>query len=838
MNLGAFLPRALPEGLEPLTELALDLRWTWSHEADGLWHALDPGSFEAHRNPWVTLQSAPAARLQQLARDEEFRRELGAIVEQRNRYLSGAASPDAPGIGLARPVAYFSMEYGLGDGVPLYAGGLGVLAADHMKAASDLGVPLCAVGLLYQEGYFRQRLDADGHQEELYPYNDPTALPIQPVLADSGGWLLVPLDLPGRTVRLRAWRATVGRVVLYLLDSNVAFNDPFDRGITGKLYGEGLETRLLQEIALGIGGWRLLEALHVDVGACHFNEGHTAFVVLERARSLMRAGSLPFSSALWATRAGNVFTTHTSVAAAMDAYPPALLARYFPDGRGYLAGLGIGLGDLLALGRAHPDDGDEPWRPIHLAIRGAGRVNGVSRLHGETSRRILEPLFPRWPVAEVPVGHVTNGVHMPSWDSRFTDELWTVACGRDRWRGAVDGLETAAADVDDRELWTVRGRARDELVRRSRQRLVRQLGHRGASEQALAGVETILDPDVLTLGFARRFATYKRPNLLLTDPDRLRRLLGDARRPVQLVVAGKAHPADGEGKALIRAWTRFVAEGGAVRARCVFLEDYDLALAQDLVSGVDVWINTPRRPWEACGTSGMKVLVNGGLNLSVLDGWWAEAWAPDVGWYIGDTGSDAGDAESLFRVLEDEVVPLFYERDADGLPRRWIQRVRASLSRLTPRFSANRMLREYVERCYLPAERELLVRSADGGARAAALDAWARRVAGHWSSLRFGRMDVQERGGQWEITVEAYLDDLDLDDVTVELYADPDGAEGPVERVGMKALRMLAGTTHGHLFGATLPKAGRPPSHYTPRITPSGAHAAIPLELPLIAWLR
>jgi len=837
VTLHAFLPRELPAGIEPLTDLALDLRWTWNHGSDDIWRTIDPATWEATQNPWIILQSASHERLETLAADTFFRQRLAVILAERQDY---AAADRPPAASEPLPTAYFSMEFGLSEALPLYAGGLGVLAGDHLKSASDLGVPIVAVGLLYQEGYFHQVLDGQGRQQELYPYNDPTALPIQPAIALSGGWLMVSVDLPGRTLWLRVWRANVGNVPLYLLDSNAPLNDAADRGITGKLYGDGVELRLCQEIVLGIGGWRVLEALGISVGACHLNEGHAAFAILERARSTMRTTGLSFEAALWATRAGNVFTSHTPVAAGFDAFAPTLLAKYFPEGRGYLAALGIGFEELLALGRAHTGDAAEPFRPAHLAFRGAGRVNAVSRLHGETSRQLFRPLFPRWPEKEVPVDHVTNGIHVPSWDSQWADELWANACGRERWRGSVEELETGAGKIDDRTLWAARGRARDELVTRTRSRLARQLARRGAGPDEIEQAGRGLDPDVLTLGFARRFAEYKRPNLLLRDSPRLQRLLCDGRRPIQILIAGKAHPADLDGKALVQSWVHF-AEQPAVRSRCVFLEDYDLTLAQELVQGVDVWINTPRRPWEACGTSGMKVLANGGLNLSVLDGWWAEAYAPELGWAIaGDTPTsgldgDACDAEILFRILESEVVPLFYDRDADGLPRAWLERVRSSLSRLTPRFSASRMVREYAIRYYEPANRELTRRLSDGGAVAKTLEGWATRLAKHWPALRFGRIESTTSNAGCEISVEVYLDDLEPGDVMVDLFADPPSIDSKPVSVPMRAAGPLPGTSHGHLFSAIV-SDDRPASDYTPRIIPASSGAAIPLELPLISW--
>ncbi|HXI57975.1 MAG TPA: alpha-glucan family phosphorylase [Polyangia bacterium] len=842
-------PGDLPAGLEPLSELALDLRWTWSHAYDDLWRAADPAAWEAVRNPWLILQSTPRARWEALAKTPSFVKSLAAVVEERRQYLrtpwwgasgaAGSARSAGGDVELRQPVAYFSMEYGFGDALPLYAGGLGVLSADHLKAASDLAIPTVAVGLLYQEGYFRQLIDADGRQEALYPYNDPSALPIRPERSADGDWLRVPVALPGRQVHLRVWRATVGRIPLYLLDSNDPFNTPADRGITGKLYDGGNEMRLRQEIVLGLGGPRALQALGIDWGLCHLNEGHTGFVVLEAARMLMARAGLTFAAALWARRAGTIFTTHTPVAAGFDAFDPDLMAKYFPEGRDLLAALGLSLPELLALGRIHADDAGEPFRPAYLAVHGAARVNGVSALHGQVSRRLFQPLFPRFPGDEVPVTHVTNGVHTPTWDSRWADAIWTDACGKERWRVPTEALPAIIAKIPDEALWSARASARHDLIRYARLRTQRQLGQRGAPPDLIEQAPLLLDADVLTLGFARRFAAYKRPNLLLRQPDRLRDLLTHTQRPVQLVIAGKAHPDDDDGKRLIQAWVNFIKQE-AIRPRVVFLEDYDLPLAEEMVQGVDVWINTPRRPMEACGTSGMKVLVNGGLNLSVLDGWWAEAYAPDVGWAVGDpqaafdADTDGRDADDLYRIIEDEIVPLFYDRDAAGIPRRWLQRVRASLARLAPQFSANRMVREYLSRLYCPAEGELDARLRDGAQLATVLAAWEQRLRAHFPLIRWGRLAVAADGQQWRVSVEVYLDDLDPDDVAVEVYADP-LPERPAVRAPMTASHSLPGTTNGHLFECHVP-SDRPASDFTPRVLAARHGVRAPRELPLVAW--
>ena len=828
--------RRLPDGLAGLAELALDLRWTWNHAADRLWEALAPEVWQRTGNPWHILESVSQRRLEQLAADAGFRAELGRLMQARREYLSGRTWFDDVHAERNMQVAYFSMEYGLAEALPLYAGGLGILAGDHLKTASDLGVPLVAVGLLYQEGYFRQMLDARGAQLELYPHNVPTSLPITPVRDADGAWLGVPLELPGRVLVLRVWRAQVGRVPLYLLDSNDPMNSPADRGITGKLYGGGEEMRLIQEMVLGIGGWRALELVGVNPDVCHLNEGHAAMVTIERVRSYMQRHHVGFWEALWATRAGNVFTTHTPVAAGFDTYRIALLAEY---GGAYAAQLGVEPAALLALGRRRAHDGDEPFNMAYLAARTCARINAVSRLHGDVSRRIFCDLYPRWPLPEVPVRHITNGVHVPSWDSPWADRLWTETCGKDRWRVTVDAHAEIIGQLSDEALWTVCSAERADLVHYARGRLVRQLGQRGAGTQTLAQAQDVLDPNALTLGFARRFTEYKRPNLLLHDRERLARLLTNPERPVQLIVAGKAHPQDQQGKEFIRAWADFI-QRPDVLAHVVFLEDYDIALAQQLVQGVDVWINTPRRPWEACGTSGMKVLVNGGLNLSELDGWWAEAYSADVGWALGDgrehdePGWDAAEAGQLYALLEHEIVPAFYDRDAGGVPRAWVARMRASMARLAPRFSSNRMLRDYVEQSYLPAARAYRERVANGGEIARTLHAWESGLHRYWDHMRLGKTEATPVGDAWHFSIQVYLGDLDPDAIVVELYADPRDADEPAI-VPMERTTPLSGATHGYLYRAQV-SAQRPARDYTVRVVPRHPQASVPIELPLILW--
>lgn len=832
-----YLPRPVPQPLLDLAPLALDLRWSWHHGSDRLWRMLDAELWAATQNPWLLLESVSEERLRAMATDAQF---LAALREQaaaRSAYLHSPTWFERQhGRRWRGRIAYFSMEFGLDEALPLYSGGLGVLAGDHLKTASDLGVPLVGVGLLYQRGYFRQKINAHGEQLEFYPVNDPSMLPLLPLRDARGAWVHVDLPFPGRRVRLRAWQGQVGRRTLLLLDSNHALNDPADRGITGELYGGDPEVRLQQELVLGIGGWRLLAQLGMDCRVCHLNEGHAAFAVLERARQYMRQHAVTFAVALRATRAGNLFTTHTPVAAAFDSFAPELLAQYLGE---YAATLGLPVAQLLALGRIDAADEVEPFKMALLALRGAGAVNGVSRLHGEVSRRILQPLFPRWPRVEVPVGHVTNGVHVPTWDSAEADALWTRACGQERWRGELEGIEARLRAVSDEDLWRFRCASRERLVAFLRARVARQQRGRGDQAASTAVHPETLDPGALTLGFARRMTGYKRIALPLLQPERLQRLISGRDRPVQIVVAGKAHPRDEQGKQLLHRWQAFMARPD-VGGRVVFVEDYDLVVAEALTQGVDLWINMPRRPWEASGTSGMKVLVNGGLNLSSLDGWWAEAFAPDVGWALGDGLEhadaavwDARDAEELYGLLEECVVPLFYQRDASGIPRAWLARVRESMARLTPRFSSNRMLREYTERYYLPLAERQAQRTP---ARAAALEQLCASLAQHWPRLHFGSVEYREADGQLEFTVQLYLGELAADSVRVEMYADA-AAGRPAACRPLTRGEPLAGAGNGFCFRGAVP-ADRPPRDYTPRAVPASDGLLVPLEAPHISWLH
>jgi len=830
-----------PRGLEALTELAMDLRWTWNHSGDELWRRLDPALWALTYHPSAVLQTVSREKLSKALADPDFCQLLDRLVRAKRQAATNPRwfQQKYPQVSLGC-VAYFCMEYMLSEALPIYSGGLGNVAGDQLKAASDLGVPVIGVGLLYQHGYFRQLIDRNGAQQALYPSNDPGQLPVTPVRQANGERLRVEIPMPGYSVCLRAWQVQVGRAQLYLLDSNDGANLSIHRGITGELYGGDQELRLKQEIALGIGGWRLLAALGIKPDVCHLNEGHAAFALLERAQTFMADADQPFPVALAATRAGNIFTTHTAVAAGFDRFSPDLMEQYL--GRYAREKLGLALRDFLALGRQSRDDGGEPFNMAYLAMRGSGAVNGVSRLHGRVSRHIFAPLFLRWPEAEVPVGHVTNGVHMPTWDSAAADELWTEACGKERWRGTSATLEEDLRRVSDEKLWALRTVSRKSLVEFARERVGLQMGAAGADQEVIARTRSQLDPGILTLGFARRFATYKRPNLLLHDPGRLIRILKNPQRPAQLILAGKAHPADQAGQALIEEWMRFIRRRD-VSPPVVFLADYDMLLAEHLVQGVDVWINTPRRPWEACGTSGMKVLVNGGLNLSEIDGWWAEAYMPDVGWALGDgqehgedAAWDAAEAEALYQRLEQEVIPEFYSRNEKGIPAAWVKRIRESMAQLTPRFSSSRAVREYTEQHYLPAAAAYHERAANNGAVARQVLDWQRAVDREWLSLRFGDLRVETNTDEYLFTVEIFLSLLEPSMVRVELYACRNNEGDPV-REEMKCDPPELNSSGGRVYRAKVPKK-RPAGDYTARVMPCRAGAAVPLESDRILWQR
>jgi glycogen phosphorylase len=825
--------------VDALASLALDMRWSWNHEADKLWQRLDPSLWELTHNPWIVLQTVAHDQLEQQMADPEFRDMLDDLVKTKQTNLSSPSwfqenHANAP----LTSVAYFSMEFMLSEALPVYVGGLGNVAGDQLKSASDLGVPVAAVGLLYQQGYFRQQIDKDGNQQALFPFNDPGQLPVTPLRLPNGEWLRIKVSLSGYPVSLRTWQVRAGRVTLYLLDSNDPVNLPMHRGITSEIYGGGPDLRIQQEILLGIGGWKLLRALGIKPEVCHMNEGHSAFLVLERARDFMKENKTLFEEALAATRAGNLFTTHTAVAAAFDHFSPPLMEQFL--GNYATTELGIDFQNLMALGRQDPHNTSESFNTAYLAIRGSGAVNGVSQLHGAVSRRLFQSLFPRWPVEEVPVGFVTNGVHMPSWDSEFADELWTDASGKSRWRGGLKNLEENIKNVSSQKLWALRNSSRNSLVSYVRKRLEGQLAASRKTQELIEAAKNIFDPNILTLGFARRFVPYKRPNLLLHDEERLIRILTNRDRPVQLVIAGKAPPFDEFAKALIKQWIKFIHQHNLYE-HVVFLSDYDMLLTENLVQGVDVWINTPRRPWEACGTSGMKVLVNGGINLSELDGWWAEAYTPEVGWALGDVqehgddpGWDAVEAGNLYDLLEQWVVPDFYSRDNNGIPVKWIEKMRKSMATLTPRFSANRVVREYTEKYYLPAAANYIKRAEDKGALSKKIIHEMNDIKNKWEQIHFGETFIGNVEGGYEFKIFIRLSGIHPEQVAVELFAE--GMNHPVPEI-IKMETDANQKEGGYLYRAVI-KTKRNTGDYTARVKPCYQGISGPLEDNRILWQR
>lgn len=843
--------RPLPDSLSVLRDLAIDLHWSWNHAGDLLWKTINPDIWEQTQNPISVLQLTSDQVFQRLAKDVNFLQELHRILQAQREYLTKPSWYDQHYLNDTtsekplRGIAYFSMEFGLCEALPLYAGGLGMLAGDFLKTASDLGVPLIGIGLLYQEGYFRQNIASDGWQQETYLFNDPGNLPVQPVRSDDGSWLHIDTQFLCRHVRFRVWCAQVGKVKLYLLDSNDPCNQICDRDITSTLYGGNLELRLMQELALGICGWRLIEALGSDIDICHLNEGHAAFATLERICAYRQKYAVDFETALWATRSGNIFTTHTAVTAGFDIYPEDLLRPYLVE---IAQKLDVNVDVIISLGRVDPQLNNNTFNMAYLAMHTCAYSNGVSELHGVVSRHIFQNLFPRWPMREVPVSHVTNGVHIPSWDSPWADNEWTSSCGKDRWRIATELLPPEPLQhISDAQLWQMATQERAQLVDYVRARLTHQLRNQSNPPACAITSAMPLDPNILTLGFARRFAEYKRSDLLLHDPERLARLLTNSVHPVQLIVAGKAHPADESGKRALQRWYQFV-QRADVCQHVVFVEDYDITLAQQLVQGVDAWINTPRRPWEACGTSGMKILVNGGLNISTLDGWWAEAYEPGVGWSIGNNHEsiedeniitqrqrdDAQDAEQLYQLLETQVVPLFYKRNEQGLPLTWLQYVRASMTKLTARFSSVRMLQNYLDSFYLPAAKNLAARQADQGLNTKALQIWHRDLQSHWHEIHISDQQIDSTQNELYTELSVYLGGINPAYVRVELIADSVGTE-PAQTIELKLLYPVQGAINAYRYSGHIPKS-RVASDFTARVISCHPLAIIPAENALIFW--
>lgn len=840
---------ALPKELECLQELAYNLAWVWDPELMELFIRLDPDLWEkVNHNPVQMLGMIRQERLNTAARDEAFLAQVERGWRKFESYLDKTSSwfrKTYSDIG-ENKVAYFSAEFGLTECLQNYSGGLGILSGDHLKSASDLGLPFVGVGLLYQQGYFRQYLNADGWQQERNPENDFYTLPIHLEHDDKGNPLMVIVELTGRAVKAQIWRVQVGRIPLYLLDTNIPVNSPEDQDITDQLYGGDREMRIKQEILLGIGGYRALRALGIQPSVFHLNEGHSAFLTLERCRELMQEHKLSFAEAQEAATAGIAFTTHTPVPAGNDYFAPDLMEKYFSH---YYKDLGLHHKEFMGLGCQDPNNDQEAFCMTVLALRMAGRSNGVSKLHGIVSRTMWQNVWPGVPAHDVPISSITNGIHAPSWISREMGGLFDRYLGP-RWREDTGdfALWSRVHHIPDEELWRTHERRRERLVAFARQRLHAQLEARGAPPSEVALAAEVFNSEAITIGFGRRFATYKRATLLLRDPERLIKILTNKERPVQIIFAGKAHPHDTPGKELIRKLIHFerIPE---VRRRMVFIEDYDMVVARYMVQGVDIWLNTPRRPLEASGTSGMKASFNGALNVSILDGWWDEAYSANTGWAIGrgeeytdEKLQDDVESNGLYDLLEKEIVPLYYTRGAEDLPRGWISKMKTSMRAIGPEFNTNRMVRQYAEAMYLPAIDRSNNFGADSFNRSKQFAAWKSHLRSNWHNIKI--LDVKLENGATlkvgdSVTVHATLElgKLQPEDLSVELYHGALNANGKIETPKLALMKpdgAAKGTQHEFSGTITLQTSGR--LGHTIRVLPRNENLDNPYKLGLILW--
>jgi starch phosphorylase len=837
---------SLPQELANLRELAFNLRWTWHHETIELFRRLDRDLWEeCYHNPVLMLGKVSQERLRTAADDDGFIAHMERVYSSLTDYTQGETWYQKKYSRSDKPrIAYFSAEFGITESLPIYSGGLGILAGDHLKSASELGLPLIGVGLLYQQGYFQQYLNADGWQQESYPINDFYNLPLVLERGEDGKPVTATVDLPGRAVTIQIWRLQVGRAPLFLLDTNIPANSREDQDITDALYGGGPELRIKQEIIIGIGGLRALDALGLWPDVCHMNEGHSAFLGLERIRVLMTREGLSFEEAREAAAAGNVFTTHTPVPAGIDIFPPHLVETYF---RHYYPSLGLTRDQFLALGCENPHDPQQGFNMAVLAMRVASLVNGVSQLHGTVARRMWQSMWQGVPGDEVPIDAITNGIHYRSWISNDMAGLFDRYLGP-RWiaEPANQTVWERVERIPDEELWRTHERRRERLVAFARRRLARQLERRGSPPAEVEQATEVLHPDALTIGFGRRFATYKRATLLFHDLERLAQLLGNPERPVQILFCGKAHPNDEGGKAFIKEIIHH-ARRAEVRNHIVFIEDYDMNVARYLVQGVDVWLNTPRRPREASGTSGMKATANGALNLSIIDGWWAEAYTPDVGWAIGRgeeyedlAYQDAVESAALYDVLEKEVVPLFYARGRDDLPRGWIAKMKAAMRTLCPFFNTNRMVREYAESLYLPAaERHWhLIDEHMAGARA--LAAWKRHLHQNWPKIQFEMIEADadelKVGDVLHVRVQIRLGDLTAEDVTVQLYQGMVDDRGDIPKGAPLTMQPQDEQDGLYTFTGAIPCLNSGRFGYAVRVLPCHHDLVHPFEPGMILW--
>jgi len=851
---------ALPDQLKDLDFIARNMYWSWNSDLLELFRRIDSNLWSAcGHNPVKLLGSVSQEKLEDLAKNQGFLGQLQSAGEQLRSYLERQSWYDKVCSETNEPgIAYFSAEFGVHECLPIYAGGLGILAGDHLKSASDLGVPLVGVGLLYQKGYFRQYLNVDGWQQEIYVENDVHNMPIELVRNEDGRPLTISVEYPGRCVLAQIWCIYIGRVKLYLLDTNVDENSPMDRMITSSLYGGDRELRIRQEIMLGIGGLKALHAMGIRPTVRHMNEGHAGFMALERIRGLRDEQNMTFDEAVEATSAGNVFTIHTPVKAGLDEFRVELMDKYFGE---YYPKLGINRERFLALGRILPDDESEPFKMPVLALKLSSFSNGVSKLHGEISRGIWGSLWPGVPVDEVPITAVTNGIHLKTWVSDELDTLYKRYLGPAYAENTTDKSVWDAVDqIPDEEFWRIHQRCKEQLIVFARNRLKAQMARRGTYHTELNKAEEVLDPESLTIGFARRFASYKRGNLLFRNPRRIMKLLSNKDKPVQFIFAGKAHPKDTEGKEIIRQIVHFANQEG-IRRRIVFLEDYNIDIARFLVRGVDVWLNNPRRPMEASGTSGMKAAVNGVLNMSTLDGWWCEGYTKDGGWVIGDSESyddcdyqDLVESQSIYNMLENEVIPLFYSRTADNLPRAWISRVKNSIKWAAPRFNTHRMVSEYTRRFYEPSAAKWRYLTAEACARARAFSMWKSGVRQAWPEITVRDVIIEapngdgyqqlnhttqlKVGSQLCIRALVRLGSIDRYDVAVEFY------HGPVDTwqniKSGSAVRMEydhpADQPGEHWFVGSMPCKQTGKHGVSVRVLPKHEDLVDPYDMGLIIW--
>ncbi len=838
----------LPDRLRPLQTLAYNLWWCWNADAVALFRRVNPDLFEAlDHSPIRLLGATDQARFEQLEQDDGFLAHMDRVAAALDHYLKAPTWFQETFAGDAgTKIAYFSAEFGIHESVPVYSGGLGVLAGDHLKSASDLGIPLTGVSLMYREGYFRQYLNVDGWQQERYPENDFFTLPLTPELGADGKPILVTVPLPGRELALRIWHIQVGRVPLYLLDANIPENSPQDRGISSQLYGGDLHTRIQQEIVLGIGGIRALRALGKMPTVCHMNEGHAAFTGLERVRLLIDEHKLDFATAFEAVKAGTCFTTHTPVPAGNDAFPMHMIEQYLGE---YMAKMGVDRATLAGLGRQHPANEQELFSMTVLAIKLANSSNGVSKLHGSVSRKMWKELWPELPAAEVPITSITNGVHTQSWLAPDMAQLYDRYLGI-QWedRPTDFAIWKRVEQIPDGELWRTHERGRERLVAMARSRLKAQLKRRGSPPSEVDAADEVLDPDALTIGFARRFATYKRGDLVFRNFERLVSIVQSKDRPVQFIFAGKAHPQDRGGKELIQRVVQH-SRKPEFRKRVVFIEDYDMNVARNLVQGVDVWLNNPRRPLEASGTSGMKICGNGGLNLSILDGWWVEGYDGDNGWAIGAgeeytdlAYQDEVESRALLDLIEQDICPAFYKRDAGGLPREWIRRMKRSIISLVPVFNTNRMVEQYAEQCYIPAARRAAKLTADHLRAAKELAGWRRRVVADWHQVKVESVDAPTNelmrvGASFPVKVRVRLGPFKPDEVEVQLCHGVLDAMGDLAEA--KTLPLSANgsiTSDGVLFAGEVPCRSSGQFGFSVRVLPRHANLPHLFEPGLVTW--